>query len=117
LIGTKRSGAGQTHRIVLEDAARFAGDAVKHGLMGPGTSLGGATPTYGIYESADGYVALGALEPHFRQRVLDTLAVDDTHEALADIFATRESAHWEKVAAVADIPLLRIATQTTGDSE
>jgi hypothetical protein len=37
---------------------------VKHGLMGPGTSLGGATPTYGIYAAADGYIALHSADSH-----------------------------------------------------
>lgn len=114
LIDAKRTGTGRTHRIVLEDAAAFAGQAVKHGLMGPGTSLGGATPTYGIYEAADGFIALGALEPHFRQRVLDTLVVEDTHDAIATAFATKTTSEWESIAAAADIPLVGIRSETTG---
>lgn len=114
LIDAKRTGTGRTHRVVLEDAAAFAGQAVKHGLMGPGTTLGGATPTYGIYAATDGFIALGAIEPHFRQRLLDTLAVEDTHDAIAVAFGARTTSEWEAVAAAADIPLVGIHSQTTG---
>ena len=44
-------------RVVLDAAAGDAGAAVRHGLTGPGTVLGGGQPLYGIYQCADGYVA------------------------------------------------------------
>ncbi len=74
-------------RVVLEEAAERAGDAVRHGIMGDGAMLGGAFPGYGISESADGYVALGAVEPHFFTLTLETFGVDGTHEALRKPFA------------------------------
>ena len=75
----------QERRLALEqEAARLAGGAVRHGLMGPGAPLGGAMPTYRIYATADGHVALGAVEPHFAARVHELIgtSVDELTAAL-----------------------------------
>ncbi|HEU0190753.1 MAG TPA: CoA transferase [Mycobacterium sp.] len=109
LLAKAGSGAGQTHRVVLADAAADAGAAVRYGISGPGDPLGGATPTYGIYPSADGYLAVGAIEPHFRERTLTALGAADTREDLARIFAGHSTRHWEELAAKVDIPLTGIA--------
>ena len=71
LLSRTRVGRGGHYKIVLDHAAQMAGAAVRHGLMGPATPLGGALPTYRIYPTLDGYVALGALEPHFAARVTE----------------------------------------------
>ena len=115
LIDTSKSGVGQRHRVALEDAAADAGAAVRHGLAGVGAPLGGATPTYGIYATADGYIALGALEPHFRDRVLEALRVDGTREELERVFATGSTEQWEELAERVDIPLIGIRNPVRGD--
>lgn len=112
LRSAMKSGAGQRQRVVLEDAAADAGAAVRHGLAGAGAPLGGANPTYRIYASVDGYIALGALEPHFRARVLQCLGADGTHEELERIFATESTDHWEELAERADFPLTGIRNRT-----
>ncbi|WP_196763428.1 CoA transferase, partial [Mycobacterium avium] len=76
LLQAAKAGAGQRYRVVLEEAAARAGDAVRYGLMGEGAVLGGAYPGYGIYASADGYVALGAIEPHFFARTCQVFGAD-----------------------------------------
>ncbi|MCJ0907282.1 CoA transferase [Rhodococcus sp. ARC_M6] len=117
LIGAAKTGVGQRYRVVLEDAAAAAGAAIRHGLVGEGALLGGATPTYGIYQTADGHIALGAPEPHFRSRTLEALGVADTHEALARVFAGASNAHWEELAAQVDIPIVGIRNVTRGEEE
>lgn len=77
------TGAGGRYRVALEKAAARAGDAVRYGLLGDGAPLGGAFPGYGIYECADGFVALGAIEPHFYARTLSALECEGTHASLA----------------------------------
>nr|WP_296778914.1 CoA transferase [Rhodococcus sp. (in: high G+C Gram-positive bacteria)] len=106
------TGIGQHHRVVLDHAAADAGAAVRHHLVGEGAPLGGAIPTYGIYATADGYVALGALEPHFRRRTLDALVVADSREQLERVFATESTAHWQALAVQIDIPLVGIRDPT-----
>ena len=108
LIASANSGGGRTYRIVLEEAAARAGDAVRYGLMGEGAVLGGALPGYGIYESADWHIALGAIEPHFFSRVLETFGADGTHEGIRAAFAVKTTAELEAIAAQADIPLNRV---------
>lgn len=96
-------GRGGRHRVALEDAAHLAGSALRHGLMGPGTPLGGGLPTYRIYATADGHVALGAVEPHFAARVHDHIGT--TVQELEAAFAAQPTSHWETLATELDIPL------------
>lgn len=100
-----RTGRGEHRRVVLDEAAADAGAAVRHGLMGPGAPLGGDIATYGIYAAADGYVALGALEPHFAARVQDILGVEPTQQNFALAFAEHPTSYWEALAEKADLPL------------
>lgn len=100
-----RSGGGAVFRVALADAAAWAGGAVRHGLMGDNAILGGAFPGYGIYECADGHVALGALESHFFVRTLEIFGADGTHESLRTAFSGKTIAQLEAIAAEADIPL------------
>lgn len=106
LLARGPEGAGGRYRVSLEDAARLAGKAIRHGLFGQGAPLGGAFPEYGIYATADGTVALAAVEPHFAARVHEHLGT--THAELADAFAAQPDAHWQELAARLDIPLVPI---------
>jgi crotonobetainyl-CoA:carnitine CoA-transferase CaiB-like acyl-CoA transferase len=105
LLERAATGSGAAHRVVLEEAAARAGDAVQYGLLGDGAILGGAFPGYGIYECADGYVALGAIEPHFFMRTLEAFGADGTHEGMRRAFASRTAAELKNIATKADIPL------------
>ncbi|MEV8194960.1 MULTISPECIES: CoA transferase [Rhodococcus] len=102
------TGRGGHRRVVLDHAAQAAGAAVRHRLTGTGAPLGGALPSYRIYRAADGYVALGALEPRFAERVAALLGQEVTHEALETFFGTQTVDDCEHLAVKADIPLTRI---------
>lgn len=110
------SGVGRHERVVLEHAAADAAAAVRHGLTGTGAPLGGAHPGYRIYSSADGYVALAALEPHFWARICDSLGVDGTHDELEQAFLSRPTHEWEELAERLDIPLIGIRDATPRNS-
>ncbi|SPX71836.1 Predicted acyl-CoA transferases/carnitine dehydratase [Mycobacteroides abscessus] len=73
--------------------------------MGDNAILGGAFPGYGIYECADGHVALGALESHFFVSTLEIFGADGTYESLRTAFSGKTIAELEAIAAEADIPL------------
>ena len=94
--------------MVLDEAARDAGAAVRHGLTGPGVVLGGGQPLYGIYECADGYLALGAIESHFVARVREALGTEPTRAALQKAFAAHDMEYWTALADRLDIPLTRV---------
>ena len=93
-------------RVVLADAARAAAAGVRHGLTAPGAVLGGALPGYGIYATTDGHVAVGALEPHFADRL--ATHVGRTRDDLTHRFATNSSQHWEALGASLDIPIVAV---------
>lgn len=105
LFAANREGIGRNCRIPLAEAAERAGDAVRYGLMGEGALLGGAFPGYGIYPCADGYVALGAIEPHFFGRVLETFEITASHSAIAEAFLGKTISELEHIAIQRDIPL------------
>ncbi|MEN4396716.1 CoA transferase [Mycolicibacterium senegalense] len=108
LLRRAATGTGRSYRVVLEEAAARAGDATRYGLFGDGAVLGGAFPGYGVYRCADGFVALGAIEPHFFARTLHVFDADGTHESLRAAFATRTANDLETIAAQADIPLNKV---------
>lgn len=73
-----------------------------HGGRG---GAGGAFPGYAVYDCADGYIALGAVEPHFFLGALATFGTDGTHEAFRKAFADKTIAELEAIAAREDLPL------------
>lgn len=113
LMNRERTGRGERHRVVLEHAAAAAGAAVRHGLMGQGAPLGGGDPAYGIYETADGSVAVAAIEPHFRTRLADMTGAS-TRVEFERVFRSRPTCDWLAIAQKADIPLTEVSHQPRG---
>ncbi|MCE5288400.1 MAG: CoA transferase [Nocardiaceae bacterium] len=105
LVRRATSGTGAAYRVALEDAAAAAGGAVRHGVTGDDAPLGGALPMYNMYKCADGYVALGAVEPHFFLRALEVFGEGGTYEEFAEFFGDKTKAELEAVAAEHDLPL------------
>lgn len=87
LLTRERGGeTGQSWVALSEAAQRFAVTLQEKVTM-PGALLGGGLPTYQLYATQNGYIALAALEPHFHTRLLEALQVDTTsHAALATFF-------------------------------
>lgn len=101
--------------VALEDSAAFFATVWAHGATAPDGPLGGGEPFYGVYESADGWVALAALEPHFRTRVVAELGIPaGTADALAAAFRERGSGDWERWADERDLPLAAVAMSGAG---
>ena len=80
-----------------------------YGLTVPGGVLGGGLPFYGLYEAEGGWIAVAALEPHFRRRLVAGLGVEPTHEAFRAAFAERTPAEWERWAVENDLPIAAVA--------
>ena len=91
-------------RVALSDAAAFMALPLTHGLTGRGQLLGGGDPCYDVYATADGAIALAALEPHFRERVAAVVGAT-TREALTTHFAAHPTGYWVEWAAEHDVPL------------
>lgn len=106
LVLQERPGA---RRVVgLRDVLDGFAAPRRHGLTVTGGPLGGGDPAYGIYASRDGHVAVAALEPHFRQRLYDALALP-VGTPLAAAFLARTSAEWDVFARTHDLPLRAVA--------
>lgn len=108
----ERSGLGTVRRVVLDDAAADAGAAIRYGLFGEGALLGGADPAYGLYRALDGHLAVAALEPHFRSRLVTALGADD-QAGLAREFGRRTVAEALELAARHDIPITEVRSAHT----
>ena len=98
---------GACRSVGLYDALRDLAAPLHHGLTAKGGHLGGANPAYGIYQTRDGAIAVGALEPHFRARLYEGLGLADGADPSA-AFATRTAIEWEQWAAARDLPLVAI---------
>ena len=106
LFRRERTGnAGQAWVSLFESAMPFAAPR-RHGVTASGSVLGGGLPGYRIYEAADGYVAVAALELHFLARLEAMAGVSPTtHEVLEALFKTRTTAAWEAWGREADVPV------------
>jgi crotonobetainyl-CoA:carnitine CoA-transferase CaiB-like acyl-CoA transferase len=109
----ERTGRGGQAVVSLVEALKPYAHALCYGLLAPGTLLGGASPLYGLYRTADGWVALASLEPHFQARIREGLRVDAlTGDALREAFAGRTSDEWDAWAKEADVPLAAVRGAT-----
>jgi alpha-methylacyl-CoA racemase len=109
LWSRERTGGGGYSEVSLVEALAPYADALRYGLLAPGTLLGGGSPLYGLYRAATGWVALAALEPHFRARLVQELGLTElTAESLAQAFLSRPAREWEAWAAEQDIPLAAV---------
>lgn len=109
------AGGGGRGEVALSQAAGFFHAPFAFGLTRPGALLGGGHAGYRLYRSADGWLALAALEPHFWQRLrqgFPTAPVNPldpaAHDLLAVSFAAHPAAHWQAWAAQYDVPLVVI---------
>ncbi len=101
------TGHGGHARIGLRQAADAGAAGHRHGLTSEGSLLGGAVPTYGMYEVEDGWVAVAALEPHFHSRLQDLTGATD-HESLANYLRGRKLATVLRWAQDHDLPIAAV---------
>jgi crotonobetainyl-CoA:carnitine CoA-transferase CaiB-like acyl-CoA transferase len=108
LLG-RAEGAARHAEVALEAGAAALALPWRHGVTKPDGPLGGRDPFYRLYEAADGYVALAALERRFSERVTSELGVGSVSvDAFARAFRARSTAEWERWAAERDIPLAAV---------
>lgn len=113
LVARARTGEGVRREVALSDLSETMSRPLAHGLTAPGALLGGGLPVYGIYDTAEGRVALAALEPHFTTKLLSALRLepqDCTRERLEAVFAERTATEWAAWASEHDLPLTPLRT-------
>lgn len=106
LFARERDGVAGHAEVALADSAVLFAQPLRHGLTSPSGLLGGGCAAYATYRARDGWVAVAALEPHFRAALARELALDvDDGPALARVFRERSAIEWEQWAAARDLPL------------
>lgn len=104
LFGRERGkNAGYTE-VALSEAAASLAEPLRYGSTSPGAVLGGGIPEYNIYKSADGWIAVAALEPHFKQRLENKLNILSPEEYQA-VFVQQDSAYWQEWGLQQDVPI------------
>jgi alpha-methylacyl-CoA racemase len=103
--------------VVLAEIAIQLAEPLSRGLTSRGAMLGGGYPLYGLFETAAGWIAVAALEPHFRRRMLEELSCEATYDALREAFLRRTAHEWESWAAERDLPIAAVrSTEPGGDT-
>jgi alpha-methylacyl-CoA racemase len=104
LLHVQRGADGQIIDCAMSDGAALIG-ALTYGIRAAGlwsderesNLLDGGSATYGVYECSDGrFLALGAIEPQFREALFDGLglASDAGKEEVAGAIAMRSRDEW-----------------------
>lgn len=97
--------------VGLRDAVEAAATPYALGLTAAGGVLGGDLPSYRIYRTREGAVAIAALEPHFRDRLYAALGLTPGTDLRA-VMRTRTARQWERWAAARDLPIARLESGT-----
>lgn len=114
LAARSRTGRGASQSVALEDAARALALPLHEGLTGPGGLLGGTLAGYNLYATRTGWIAVAALEPHFAQRLAQSLQLETlTAAALRERFGEESAEHWERWAAGRDLPIVAVRASPT----
>lgn len=121
LLARERSGTAAEVEVSIQEADTDCAAPLRHGLTAEGGLLGGGSEWYGVYRARDGWVALAALEEHFRERLRKAArklagAGTDPSERdggdspdLARLFRQHPPEWWEAWARERDIPLVAVA--------
>jgi alpha-methylacyl-CoA racemase len=124
VISRFNSGQGQFVDISLTEAVMPLGVApISAALAGRGQARGegfldGGLPAYNIYTTKDNkYLTVGALEPHFWQKIVEVFKATpgcegkyDTGEDIKTIFASKDQAEWLQIFAKTDVCLEAVMT-------
>ncbi len=109
LLARERGVEAGYARVALAEAAAAMAEPLRHGVTAPGALLGGGLPGYNIYRAGDGWVAVAALEPHFKRRLDCELGCEESSiEELRRIFPTRTAAEWQQWGRQRDLPIVEV---------
>jgi len=110
LLLARERGQGSGYlEVTLSEAAAAMAEPLHFGSTAPGALLGGGIPEYNIYPAKDGWVAVAALEPHFKKRLEDELGDGiNTIEDYSTTFKTKSASQWQDWAKELDIPIVAV---------
>lgn len=110
LLARERGQAAACSLVALSEAAEHIAEPLRKGVTRPEAILGGGVAEYNIYQAQTGWVAVAALEPHFKQRMEQALGVRLANpEQLRPFFAAKTADAWEEWGKEYDLPIVAIA--------
>ncbi|ORU94471.1 MAG: carnitine dehydratase [Cycloclasticus sp. symbiont of Bathymodiolus heckerae] len=109
LMARKAGEKGQQVFIPLSEAADYMAQPLSYGLTSETGLLAGNVPEYALYETANGWLALAALEPHFSARLKQELGLSElSHQTVAEKLKQKTATEWAVWAKQRDIPLVSL---------
>ncbi|TWJ33429.1 CoA transferase [Geobacter argillaceus] len=91
--------------IALSEAAAEMAEPLTYGTTMRGALLGGGIPEYNVYATSEGWVAVAALEPHFKMRLEESLGVR-TIEEYRTAFGQMNADYWQEWGREKDVPIV-----------
>ncbi len=111
LLARERGQGGGYRMVALSEAADYMGEPWKVGLTVPGAMLGGSLPEYNLYQASDGWIAVAALEPHFKKALNEALDCEpEAPDDLRPLFKVKTVKEWELWARERDLPVVAVKT-------
>jgi len=109
ILNNQKTAKGSYIEVALEDAAIEASYPFTYGVTDTGGLLSGALAEYALYETAKGWLAVAALEPHFKKRLQEKLGLEKlTKDSVGKALMGKTADEWEQWGGVEDIPLSAI---------
>ncbi len=108
LLLARERGEGPGYaEVALSEAASAMAEPLRYETTLPGANLGGGVPEYNLYEAQKGWVAVAALEPHFKKRLETALGIR-TADDYRRVFATRPAEDWQAWGQQQDVPIVAL---------
>ena len=107
LLYRERNNVAGYAEVPLSEAVAAMAEPLRYGITAEGATLGGGIPEYNIYRASEGWVAVAALETHFKKRLESELRVSNIEQYRA-AFADRTAAQWQEWGQEKDIPIVAV---------
>ena len=111
LLAHARGRDASYQEVFLAEAAEFFTHPLRYGVTSHGGFLGGGLARYNLYPTKTGWIAVGALEQHFWNRLMHELGLESHNpgwEDLERVFRKETALFWEDWARARDLPIVAV---------
>lgn len=109
LLAKERAGGAGYAMVALSEAAAYMSEPLQVGFTASGGVVGGGLAEYNLYEATDGWIAVAALEPHFKVALEKALGIKPKGpQDLRPIFAKKSALEWENWAVERNLPIVAV---------